>query len=104
MMTIRATAIGIAKAISTVSVAGLAMTVMFASFSTTASAQQLDPPIDAQVDANADGAESQKRVEAISSATDNLIAEFRLTSKKIESLQIFNRQLRQVKAKYCGSL
>ena len=28
--------------------------------------------------------------------TDSLIAEYRLTNKKIESLQIFNRQLRQV--------
>jgi TolA-binding protein len=93
MMTFRATAIGIAKAIGTASVAGLAMTVMFA---TTASAQQLDPPIDAQVSANNAGAESQKRVEDIASATDTLIAEFRLTNKKIESLQIFNRQLRQV--------
>ena len=65
-------------------------------FALSTSAQQLDPPIDAQVDANAAGAESQKRVEGIADATDSLIAEYRLTNKKIESLQIFNRQLRQV--------
>ena len=61
-----------------------------------AGAQQLDPPIDARVKANEAGAESQKRVEGIASATDTLIAEFRLTNKKIESLNIFNNQLGQV--------
>ena len=61
-----------------------------------ASAQQLDPPIDAQVDANEAGAASQKRVEEISNETDSLTADYRLTLKKIESLQIFNRQLTQV--------
>ena len=61
-----------------------------------ASAQQLDPPIDAQVDANAASAESQQRVEEIATATDSLTADYRLTLKKIESLQIFNRQLTQV--------
>lgn len=59
-------------------------------------AQQLDPPIDARVEANQGGAASQKRVEDIATATDTLIAEYRLTNKKIESLQIFNRQLGQV--------
>ncbi|MFK7897142.1 MAG: DUF3450 domain-containing protein [Myxococcota bacterium] len=61
-----------------------------------ATAQQLDEPIDTRVKANASGAESQKRVEEISTATDGLIAEFRLTNKKIESLGIFNNQLRTV--------
>ena len=61
-----------------------------------ASAQQLDPPIDAQVDANAASADSQVRVEEISTATDSLTADYRLTLKKIESLNIFNRQLTQV--------
>ncbi len=75
--------------------AALAAT-LFAAFATSAGAQQLDPPIDARVDANEAGADSQKRVEEIATATDSLIANFRLTNKKIESLQIFNRQLRQV--------
>lgn len=61
-----------------------------------ASAQQLDPPIDARVKANEAGAASQKVVEGISTETDSLVAEYRLTNKKIESLQIFNRQLSQV--------
>ena len=61
-----------------------------------ASAQQLDPPIDAQVGSNETSAESQKRVEDIATATDSLTADYRLTLKKIESLQIFNRQLSQV--------
>jgi len=101
MTTFRATASGIAvtnklanqTATRVASIVAIAMAMIFA---VNASAQQLDPPIDAQVDANAAGAESQQRVEAIADATDSLVAEYRLTNKKIESLQIFNRQLRQV--------
>ena len=62
----------------------------------TVSAQQLDPPIEKRVEANESGAESQKRVETMSTATDELISEYRLTNKKIESLNIFNRQLSAV--------
>jgi hypothetical protein len=61
-----------------------------------ASAQQLDPPIDARVKANEAGAASQTVVEEISTQTDSLTGDYRLTLKKIESLQIFNRQLSQV--------
>jgi hypothetical protein len=61
-----------------------------------ASAQQLDKPIEQRVEANQTGAESQTRVEVMASATDELIAAFRLTNKKIESLNIFNRQLSAV--------
>ena len=101
MTTFRATVSGITvtnnlanqTAIRVASIVAMTMAMIFA---VNASAQQLDPPIDAQVDANAAGAESQKRVESIADATDSLIAEYRLTNKKIESLQIFNRQLRQV--------
>jgi len=59
-------------------------------------AQQLDAPIELREEANADGAASQKRVEEVATETDGLVAEYRLTNKKIESLNIFNRQLRQV--------
>lgn len=92
MMSFRATAIGIANATRS------ATTIFAASMlsATFVSAQQLDEPIDARVSANAEGAESQKRVEGIASATDGLIAEYRLTNKKIESLNIFNRQLTAV--------
>lgn len=62
----------------------------------TASAQQLDQPIDRRVEANVSGAESQRRVETMSTATDELISAYRLTNKKIESLDIFNRQLSEV--------
>ena len=95
MMSFRAKAIGIVNAThwATATVSAVAMAALCVS---TASAQQLDPPIDARVNANEAGAQSQKRVEEIASATDSLIAEFRLTNKKIESLQIFNRQLSQV--------
>ena len=89
MSTFRATANGIATAATCFLVLGFGWV-------STASAQQLDPPIDARVQANESGAASQKRVEGIATETDSLIAEFRLTNKKIESLQIFNRQLGQV--------
>jgi hypothetical protein len=88
MMTLRATAIGIATAATSILASSLA--------ASTVAAQQLDPPIEERVEANASGAESQQRVEGIASATDSLIAQFRLTNKKIESLQIFNKQLGQV--------
>jgi len=88
MMTFRATAIGIATAATSF------LAISFAA--STVAAQQLDPPIDERVEADAAGAESQKRVEEISTATDSLIAQFRLTNKKIESLQIFNKSLGQV--------
>lgn len=61
-----------------------------------ATAQQLEKPIEERVKANESGADSQKRVEEIASATDGLIGEYRLTMKKIESLDIFNTQLRAV--------
>jgi hypothetical protein len=62
----------------------------------TVSAQELDAPIEKRVEANIDGATSQKRVEEIATVTDSLTSEYRLTNKKIESLNIFNRQLSAV--------
>ncbi len=59
-------------------------------------AQQLDEPIELREEANVSGAASQKRVEAIATETDDLIGQYRLTNKKIESLRIFNRQLSAV--------
>ena len=60
------------------------------------SAQQLDEPIELREEANAAGQASQKRVEETSTQTDSMISQYRLTNKKIESLNIFNRQLREV--------
>lgn len=65
-------------------------------FASLATAQSLEKPIEEQVKANESGAESQKRVEEIATATDGLVGEYRLTMKKIESLDIFNNQLRAV--------
>lgn len=73
-----------------------ATSLLFATTASVSMAQQLDQPIETRVKANAAGADSQKRVEEVSTATDGLIAEFRLTNKKIESLGIFNNQLRAV--------
>lgn len=61
-----------------------------------ATAQSLEKPIEERVKANESGAESQKRVEEVATATDGLVGEYRLTMKKIESLDIFNNQLRAV--------
>ena len=97
MTTFRATAVETAHAmIRTRRGVGSILIAASVLFAAAASAQQLDPPIDARVDANEAGAASQKRVEGIANETDSLIAEFRLTNKKIESLEIFNRQLSQV--------
>ena len=89
MMSFRAQAMWIATAATRIT----AMSILAVS---AVSAQQLDAPIEKRMEANADGAASQKRVEEIATATDSLIAEYRLTNKKIESLNIFNRQLRAV--------
>lgn len=97
MMRVRAMASGIASpgwgAAAGLAVAG-AMSIFAASV---VSAQGgLDKPIEERVKANDAGAASQKRVEEIATATDGLIGEYRLTVKKIESLDIFNNQLRAV--------
>jgi len=95
MMSLRATASRIATA-ATCGAGLLLAPVVMISMGGSALAQQLDAPIEEQVRANEEGAESQKRVEQVASATDSLIAEYRLTNKKIESLKIFNRQLSAV--------
>ncbi len=89
MMSFRATVIRVTTAATSIAM----MSIMTVS---TVSAQQLDEPIEKRVEANTDGAKSQLRVEAIADATDNLVSEFRLTNKKIQSLNIFNRQLSAV--------
>lgn len=96
MMRVRAMASGIASpgwgaAARLVAVGAVA--VLSAS---TASAQDLDKPIEERVRANESGAASQKRVEEIATATDGLVGEYRLTMKKIESLDMFNGQLKAV--------
>ena len=91
MISFRAMAIGIAAA--TTCLLPLTLALVLAS---SAAAQELDKPIELRGEANATGQASQKRVEEIANETDNLIGQFRLTNKKIESLQIFNRQLTEV--------
>ena len=97
-MSFRAPVIRITTAATSVTalsaIAVLAMTSILAV--STVSAQELDAPIEKRVEANVDGATSQKRVEEIATVTDSMTAEFRLTNKKVESLSIFNRQLSAV--------
>jgi hypothetical protein len=95
MMTLRARTIGIVDAMHRAGTV-IAVVAVSALCVSSAGGQQLDPPIDAAIQANEAGADSQRRVETLSTETDNLVAEYRLTNRKIESLQIFNRQLRQV--------
>lgn len=98
MMSLRATVKGFTTAAT--NVMRLAPSMVLATTSilafSTAGAQQLDAPIEKRVEANQTGADSQKRVEAIATATDELVGQYRLTNKKIESLNIFNRQLSAV--------
>lgn len=107
MMRVRAMANGIASpgwaaaarfarfaGMGAVSASVAALTVVMSA--SMATAQSLEKPIEERVKANESGAESQKRVEEIATATDGLIGEYRLTMKKIESLDIFNNQLRSV--------
>jgi len=101
MMSLRAKVKGFTTAATNVmmlapSVVLATTSILAFSMASTAGAQQLDAPIEKRVEANQTGAESQKRVEAIATTTDELVSEFRLTNKKIESLNIFNRQLSAV--------
>ncbi len=104
MMSFRATVIRITHAATSLTalspIARLAPIAVLAIMSflvgSTATAQRLDAPIDKRVEANQDGATSQKRVEEIATVTDTMVSEYRLTNKKIESLNIFNRQLTAV--------
>jgi hypothetical protein len=89
MMSFRATVIRITTAATSIT----AMSILAVS---AVSAQGLDEPIENRVTGNVAGAESQNRVESLADATDGLISEYRLTHKKIESLNIFNRQLSAV--------
>jgi hypothetical protein len=82
--------------ITTAATSASLLAMLIVTTASTVSAQELDEPIEQRVQANAGGAESQKRVETIADTTDTLVAEFRLTNKKIESLNIFNRQLTAV--------
>lgn len=96
MMRVRAMAGGFASpgwaAVTRLAAAGV-VTMLSASM---AAAQVLDKPIEERVKANESGAASQKRVEELATATDGLIGEYRLTMKKIESLDMFNKQLKGV--------
>lgn len=103
MMRVRAMASGIASPVSAAAarfarfaVVGAVSASFVALSASWATAQSLEKPIEERVKANESGAESQKRVEEIATATDGLIGEYRLTMKKIESLDIFNNQLRAV--------
>jgi len=96
MKRVRTTASGLAASGWTAAMRLAAVGTVSMLAASTASAQQLDKPIEERVKANEAGAASQKRVEEIATATDGLIGEYRLTMKKIESLDIFNNQLRSV--------
>ena len=63
---------------------------------TSGSAQTLDQAVGERANANAAGATAQKRIDEISDATDVLLTEYRGTNRQIDSLRIYNQQMRDL--------
>ena len=74
--------------------AGLAITSLLAGAG--ASAQSLDDAVGQRENANAAGVAAQKRIDEISDATDVLLTEYRGTNKQIDSLRVYNQQMRDL--------
>ena len=58
-----------------------------------APAQDLAQAIGDRTAANAEGVESQKRVDQVSDETDALLSEYRSTLKQTDSLRVYNKQM-----------
>lgn len=61
--------------------------------SSAASGQALAQVVDTRGQANAESVQSQKRIDALSDQTDELLSDYRSTLKQIESLRVYNRQM-----------
>jgi hypothetical protein len=59
-------------------------------------AQSLEDAVGERSSANAAGVEAQKRIDEISDATDVLLTEYRGTNRQIDSLRIYNQQMRDL--------
>jgi hypothetical protein len=64
--------------------------------SATAPAQTLAQAVEARTSGNAEGMESQRRIDALSEDTDKMLAEYRTRLKQIDALRIYNNQMEQL--------
>jgi hypothetical protein len=64
--------------------------------SATAPAQTLAQAVDARTSGNAEGMESQRRIDTLSEETDKMLAEYRTRLKQIDALRIYNSQMEQL--------
>jgi hypothetical protein len=60
--------------------------------------ETLDRMVGVRSGGNDESAEVQKRVDAISDATDDLLAQYRTVLKQIDSIRIYNQQMRELVA------
>jgi hypothetical protein len=72
---------------------GVALAVGLLLASATAPAQTLAQAVEARTSGNAEGVESQRRIDALSEETDKMLAEYRTTLKQIDALRIYNQQM-----------
>ncbi|MDH3518940.1 MAG: DUF3450 domain-containing protein [Myxococcales bacterium] len=61
--------------------------------SATAPAQTLAQAVDVRTKANAEGLESQRRVDSLSDETEKMLTDYRITLKQIDALRVYNHQL-----------
>ena len=62
----------------------------------TAAAQSLDSALAVREDANTAGVESQQRIDALADETDRVVSEYRSTIDQVESLRVYNGQMRDL--------
>jgi hypothetical protein len=60
--------------------------------------ETLDRMVDVRSGGNDESAEVQKRIDAISDETDDLLAQYRTVLKQIDSIRIYNEQMRELVA------
>jgi len=58
--------------------------------------ETLDRMLDVRTSGNEEGAEVQKKIDEISDQTDALVAEYRTLLKQIDSIRIYNSQMREL--------
>ena len=75
---------------------GVALAVVLLLASATAPAQTLAQAVEARTSGNAEGMESQRRIDALSEDTDKMLAEYRTRLKQIDALRIYNSQMEQL--------
>lgn len=56
----------------------------------------LDRTLQVREKGNAEGAKTQKQIDELSDETDELVAKYRTTLKQIDSIRVYNRQMREL--------